>query len=520
MHPAVPPLVAMGAVLLTGCAAIERPGSSAVPSVADTPSRAVAADGRYISWREHRIDDEEVNGGVPIRGGDGLIEADIDRDGIPDIVSVHEDSHHLRIAYGTPDADRWDLVTVAEGPVVAAIEDVAAGDLDGDGWTDLVTANEEAHLAFFRNPATGQRGGHWPSLIPSVTQNRGSWLRVFVADLDGDGRVEVLGANKGASDIVDPDGPRADRATSLFRIAGDPLDDESWREQVLFRRDVPNTAMPVDIDGDGDLDVLAAARLEQTAFVLENTGTGAPGGEVGMVSHEIVIEAADGGCEVRTSAFQSDFADLNGDGRQDLVVGVMELCGDTRAPGGLPAVGWLEQPAALDAPWTYHRIGDILPDMPIGIALADFDGDGDPDLVTGGYSGLNILQGGYTDTARDFDSPGVDASATVGRLAWFANPGSAGGPWQRHDISRRVRGMYDGFIARDVDGDGDQDIVTTRGNSGAYDGVIWLEQVRQQRPGPAFTPARRTESRPLPLPPEDWMDHYGASSTLVAPNKR
>ena len=38
--------------------------------------------------------------------------------------------------------------------------------------------------------------------------------------------------------------------------------------------------------------------------------------------------------------------------------------------------------------------------------------------------------------------------------------------------------MYDAFIPRDMDGDGDVDFVTTRGNSRSFDGVQWLEQVR------------------------------------------
>ncbi len=494
----------------------------AVQTVADTPTRATTPDGRHISWREHRVDDEALNGGVPIRGGDGLAMADIDRDGILDIVSVHEDSNHLRIAFGTADPDRWELVTIAAGDTVGAIEDVAIGDLNGDGWLDLVAACEEAHLAFFANPRQAARTGEWQHLVPQVTQGRGSWLRVFIEDITGDGRPDVIGANKGAADIIDPDAPRADRTTSLFTIAGDPLDDASWDEQVLFARDVPNTAMPVDIDGDGDFDVLAAARLLQKIYLLENAGL-EPDGTVNIRPYPVVIEAGTEAltdCKLSSGAFQSVFADLDGDGRLDLVVGVAEDCGDPRARLGLPALGWLRQPDDLAESWTYFRIGDIRPDMVIGIELADLDGDGDLDAITGGYSGLNILDGGYSDAARDEDSPSVTASSTVGRIAWFENPGDPRAQWTRHDISRRVRGMYDGFIARDMDGDGDMDFVATRGNSGSYDGVFWLEQVRTPGPVASFAPARSNESRPLPLPPSDWIERYGHERTLVAPNKQ
>lgn len=62
--------------------------------------------------------------------------ADLDGDGFMDVVTAQEDSNHLRVAYGSADPDVWVLRTIAEGAVVAAIEDVAAGDLNGDGWPD------------------------------------------------------------------------------------------------------------------------------------------------------------------------------------------------------------------------------------------------------------------------------------------------------------------------------------------------------------------------------------------------
>ena len=60
--------------------------------------------------------------------------------------------------------------------------------------------------------------------------------------------------------------------------------------------------------------------------------------------------------------------------------------------------------------------------------------------------------------------------------------------------------MFDSFIARDVDGDGDVDFVGTRGNSADFDGVFWLEQVRTDEPVAAFDQAREVESEQMPLP--------------------
>lgn len=517
----------IGAALLVATACQPAPSAAPAPAettpqtVANTPSNAQAPDGQYISWHEHLVDDEQINGGVSIRGGDGLAMADIDGDGHLDIVSVHEDSNHLRIAFGTDDPDTWISITVAEGAEVAAIEDVAIGDINGDGWLDLVAACEEAHLLYVQNPGEDARTASWPSLIPEITKGRGSWLRVAIADMDEDGRQDILGANKGEADIIDPSHPSAARPTSLFHLDGDPLQTSSWHEEVLSREVVPNTVVPVDIDNDGDLDLLTAARQQLKMAIQENTGP-LTGGGITIEAHPIAITAGypvPDGWRGASSAFQSAFGDLDGDGRQDLVVSVYEMPAPYPGSPLISGFGWLKQPERLDQPWTYFRIGDTLPDMVTGIALADIDGDGDLDAITGGYSGLNIVAGAYSGASRDEDTPGVTAGSTVGRIAWFENPGDGSIDWKRHDVSRRVRGMYDGFIPVDMDADGDIDFVATRGNSGLYDGVFWLEQVRTAEPEAAFTPARAEDSRALPLPPDNWIETYETEMTYTAPNK-
>lgn len=507
---------------LESCAAAPiESASTAPPTVADTLTQAKAPDGMFISWREHLIDAEDVNGGIPIRGGDGIALADLDQDGYPDFVTAQEDSNHLRVAFGSDDPDQWALRTIAEGSMVAAIEDVAAGDLNGDGWPDIVAACEEAHLAYFENPGPDARDHEWKSLIIPLSKDRGSWLRIFIADINGDGTPDLTAANKGTADLVRSESGTPDsHPTSLITLQGPPLDPASWNEQVLYSHDVPNTALPFDFNGDGRLDVLAAERLKARMVIILNDGTDA-NGKLITSTWPINIAAPFGapdGWHGAANAFQADIADLNQDGRPDLVVSVRESV--EGEPLTLPSVlGWLEQPGSLAQPWIYHRIGDTLPDPAIGIHLADIDGDGDLDVLSGGYSGLNVLAGTYSGAARDHDDESVTAASSVGRIAWFENPGEAVGAWTRHDISRRVRGMYDMFLMRDMDGDGDLDIVAPRGNSGQYDGLFWLEQIRSPAPRPAFTPARKSESKPLPLPPADWISVYNRAETYIAPNK-
>ena len=451
-------------------------------SVADTLTRARTPAGEYIAWKEHLVDDQQLSGGVVLRGADGLQMADLDKDGYLDIVSVHEDNHHLRLAFGSANPDQWHLVTLAEGDEAKAAEDVSIADANGDGWLDIVAACELAHLIYFQNPGKNVRGGQWPRVIPKITADRGSWIRVFFADYDGDGRPEVSAANKGHQ-LAGGGGPApktyAPKAISMFRLPKDPLHGDLWREHVLTQVRIPMNARPVDLDGDGDLDILGGSRYDGRTLWLENRG----GTPLKFIEHLIEVtgrSVPQSGGGRHLSGISVAFHDFNADGRLDILL--------QETP---PRIVWLEQPDDFAKPWTIHKIGSVAPDSSAGLAVADINDDGRPDIITGGYS----------QQPRDHDGDKITAASTVGRLCWFAHPGDPARPWICNDIARRKRGMYDLFIPRDMDGDGDTDFVTTRGNSGNFDGVLWLEQVRTKIAVKTFQPARLKESAHLPLPP-------------------
>ncbi len=407
-----------------------------------------------------------------------------DRDGFEDIVSVHEsDSEYdsasyspgfvpppegtVRVAFGAADPMRWFNITIAEGRDAPAPEDAVLVDLNGDGYLDVVVAAEQSHLIYLQNPGAAARTAIWPRLILPMTQGRGSYIRVFAADFDGDGVPELTAPNKGAQSPGPEDYARS-TPVELYQLTGDPLIGESWQRSVLGNYSIPQNAEPVDLNGDGHMDIIVGARGDARLVFFENLGAGS----LDFEEHAIGIYGGN------LAGFNLEYADLSGDGRLDII--------------GLSTNGqfmWIEQPQTIDDTWNAHRIGSILPDGLVGMEIADIDGDGDTDVMVGSYS-----RGPRT---GDGD---VDSRDALGRLAWFENPGEARLEWRLHDISRRKRGMFDKFIARDIDGDGDMDFFGTRGNSAPFDGVFWLEQIRSTEPRQNFQPARSQESDEIALP--------------------
>ncbi|MDT8342684.1 MAG: FG-GAP-like repeat-containing protein, partial [Longimicrobiales bacterium] len=175
---------------------------------------------------------------------------DLDDDGDLDLVlgTWNQDVRYLRNV-GTPAEARFEAVgpePLADLPR-GSHSTPALGDLDGDGDLDLVVGESSGELNYFRNVGTPAE-----PRFELVTERLGGIdvgrrSAPHLVDLDGDGRVDLLvGGEAGGARVflnrgIGPDGaPRLEEA-------GD------------FPAPLPAYATPVllDVDGDGDLDVVS-----------------------------------------------------------------------------------------------------------------------------------------------------------------------------------------------------------------------------------------------------------------------
>ena len=358
-------------------------------------------------------------------------------------------------------SDRWQGLEVGEWSRFV--------DVDGDGDTDLLAESPFSFIRWFRNDG----GARSPRFTVGADSVRGVDGRPIaadrqnipqLADVDCNGKLDLfLGRVDGTVSRYEMEGVDP-KAGPRFRFVTDRFEGI----QILGGEAAPiapapslhgaNTMAVVDVDQDGDQDILWGDFFEPGLLWIRNTGTcGAPSMRERPDSFPV-------GRPLRTSGYNAPWvADMDGDGDFDALVGV---------------IGGAYNPTATSRDNLFHleqvskgeyavRTARFLDGLDVGSeaspALADIDGDGDLDLLIG-----NKIEPGDRST---------------GALHLYRNDGSASSPSFRAAGTIPVGpGFQLAPALGDLDGDGDADLLL-----GTWRDALLYFRNDGTRGAPAFT---------------------------------
>ena len=334
-------------------------------------------------------------------GAQSVFAIDIDGDGDTDAVSAALQGDEVAwYENDTADGSSWVKRVIATVDNARAVHAV---DIDGDGDADVFSAAGNV-IRWHKND--GASPPAWSS--HPISSSVFSASDVWAGDIDGDGDIDAISSSLTTDNIYWHE-----------NTAGDG---SAWSSHLVTNSlDFPQALDGADVDGDGDIDILAVAggNTQNKISWFENGNS--------WSEHSIFLVPP-----IYFPGLLSVHAvDIDSDGDIDVLAS-----GYTPVNYGWIML-WTNTATAGNPPFWRRSVIDTNPGD--AVIAADLDGDGDPDIIK---------------TSRFSND-----------VSWYENP-----TWKKTTIGT-ASGGRDVFAA-DVDGDSDYDILAASSND---DTVAWYE---------------------------------------------
>ncbi|MCP5384009.1 MAG: VCBS repeat-containing protein [Altererythrobacter sp.] len=282
------------------------------------------------------------------QGENALHAGDLNGDGLIDLISASEEAGTVTVRLGD---GLGGFADGTEFSVDAMPTSIDSADFDGDGMADLAIAHhEQSTFTIAYGKGDGSVGNIEGHSLPDRISPHVHMIRV--ADIGGDGRVDLLVDSRDSFGIF-----------TLRNVAGSP---GVFEGAPVETGGAPYLGFALgDIDGDGLVDIVTPNQRD-TSVLLQNSSGG-----TFRIGQRLAVQ----------SPFAVALADIDGDGATDLIVASDETRSGLFVFAGSGS-GLFETAASLEL--------DLVSGAK-NIATGDFDGDGRTDIVVTAWSGEIVV---------------------------------------------------------------------------------------------------------------------------------
>jgi hypothetical protein len=365
---------------------------------------------------------------------------DVNGDGKPDMLVSNLCASSSNCANGTVDV--WlgngygtfiEPVSYSSGGYAGA--SIAVADVNGDGKLDILVTNQCASSSNCTNGTVGVLLGNGDGTFQqAVTYGSGGYVgaSIVVLDVNGDGKPDLLVANVCASIGNCTNSGIGDGSVGVLLGNGDG----TFQTAVSYSSGGQSSLSVAagDVNGDGKPDLLVTNLCAGTSYC----GNGiVRDGSVGVLlgNGDGTFQAAESYDSGGYESYSLAVGDVNGDGKPDLLVA--DVCASSsNCANGVVKVMLGKGDGTFQAAGTYGSGGYEAG----SIAVADVNGDGNPDLVLANFcADSNNCVSGVVSVMLGNGDGTFQAAVTYGSGGW---------------------GAYSVAVA-DVNGDGKPDLLVT-----------------------------------------------------------